>query len=1033
MHVIFVSECEGPALLRTRRILDRYSQRIGQRSWRTPITNEVLTEVHRHLRRIASRKTAVACYRNFGTRHSRLLWIVGNKSTFGLDGSSAVASRAKPVPLEPWLRQLCLLAGYSGLAHDIGKASLHFQDKLRSGKNPKDRHRHEWVSMMLLQALRANGYDWVGAWNFAAPTISVSKRKRPGRTAEGVEKHLRHLTDLVDFAVLTHHGLLGSNNELSYNPTIQGSHVNRPNSDDYGILRPDSRPMAEDILKRLKSYQVRLGADAEAVQSLSFLRGATVVVRSALILADHEVSSRTYDSLNDDRLAANTRRAGSNNKRQLNQPLDWHLGEVSNLAAAYVRNFYHHNLPYLSVETQRHILRPSPLGTRFVWQDKAAVALLNRSVPDNPTLVLNVAGTGEGKTIANLKCLAALRPDGELRVAAGFNLRTLTLQTYDDLTRNLGVPDIEAACVIGDRFVRYLHEKELENTDQDDLDLDEGNVEYDSTPYRDALPEWLLKRMEDKPSLGALIGAPLLVSTIDYLIHAGDPSKQGHHGNALLRIASSDLILDELDSYDSKAIVSVLRVIQMSAFFGRNIVISSATLPEPIVSAVLKAYSGGISMRSAVQGVSSHYNFACISSLSKPLVRDVYAENPDEPLQHFLGSVTKQLHALASKPTFRMCFVQDVQIPAKPASDEAISNVAESVLSAIEILHKNQAWEARGKRVSFGVVRLAHVKDCIALAPHLGKQSNIHLCVYHSVDVNIRRAHKEKTLGKLLSRKGVNPNRSILSDPDIEKRILETAGEDVIFVVLVSPIEEVGRDHDFDWGVIEPSSVHSIVQMAGRINRHRLIAVSLPNIAILRFNLTNLKKSDIKARSFYGPGQEFGFIYRTHDLNELLLDNNGQFEQIIDARLRFGFNCSKCQFAQLDDQAIELALAEPLKCIAVEEGYPMGWACKSFYKDFSLRDHSANLEYRLGHDSLVRVVEWSATGRTDLDKVPIREDEGDYINGPWLSLTVKEMMDKADQLPDGHRHQALCLQRSAYVQNGSLVGLKDFYHHGGGH
>lgn len=57
----------------------------------------------------------------------------------------------------------------------------------------------------------------------------------------------------------------------------------------------------------------------------------------------------------------------------------------------------------------------------------------------------------------------------------------------------------------------------------------------------------------------------LLVSTIDYLIAAGEPHKQGHHVKALLRLISSDLILDEIDGYDPKALIAVLRLVQPSA------------------------------------------------------------------------------------------------------------------------------------------------------------------------------------------------------------------------------------------------------------------------------------------------------------------------------------------------------------------------------------------------------------------------------------------------------------------------------------
>jgi hypothetical protein len=41
--------------------------------------------------------------------------------------------------------------------------------------------------------------------------------------------------------------------------------------------------------------------------------------------------------------------------------------------------------------------------------------------------------------------------------------------------------------------------------------------------------------------------------------------------------------------------------------------------------------------------------------------------------------------------------------------------------------------------------------------------------------------------------------------------------EHTIFIVVVIPVEEIGRNHDFDWSVIEFSNSQSIVQTAGRI------------------------------------------------------------------------------------------------------------------------------------------------------------------------------------------------------------------------
>ena len=45
MLITFVSECEKKALLRTRRVLDAFANRIGERTWQTIITEEGLITV----------------------------------------------------------------------------------------------------------------------------------------------------------------------------------------------------------------------------------------------------------------------------------------------------------------------------------------------------------------------------------------------------------------------------------------------------------------------------------------------------------------------------------------------------------------------------------------------------------------------------------------------------------------------------------------------------------------------------------------------------------------------------------------------------------------------------------------------------------------------------------------------------------------------------------------------------------------------------------------------------------------------------
>jgi len=89
---------------------------------------------------------------------------------------------------------------------------------------------------------------------------------------------------------------------------------------------------------------------------------------------------------------------------------------------------------------------------------------------------------------------------------------------------------------------------------------------------------------------------------------------------------------------------------------------------------------------------------------------------------------------------------------------------------------------------------------------------------------------------------------------------------------VATPVEEVGRDHDFDWAVIEPSSYRSIIQLAGRILRHRNLldaGLKSPNIALMQYNLKGM--SEDKNPVFCRPGYESSQNrLKTHDLNKLL-------------------------------------------------------------------------------------------------------------------------------------------------------------------
>lgn len=86
MMVTFVSQCEKKALPKTRRVLDAFANRIGNRTWQTVITEEGLQAVKTLLRQTASKNTAVSCHWIRSRSRSDLLWVVGNRRKFNSAG-----------------------------------------------------------------------------------------------------------------------------------------------------------------------------------------------------------------------------------------------------------------------------------------------------------------------------------------------------------------------------------------------------------------------------------------------------------------------------------------------------------------------------------------------------------------------------------------------------------------------------------------------------------------------------------------------------------------------------------------------------------------------------------------------------------------------------------------------------------------------------------------------------------------------------------------------------------------------------------
>lgn len=229
MNVLFVSQCSKRALTETRRILDQFAERRGDRTWQTPITAAGLDTVRKLLRQSARKNTAVACHWIRGRDHSELLWIVGDGRQFNAEGAVPTNTTASNVlraeDESHWhhLPLMTALAALAALVHDLGKATRAFQDRLRNpGLRERNHYRHEWVSVRLFQAFV--GRDDDAAWlrrlaEDSADAQAFEKQWTQSLLRDGIDEPqamnllpfaaLQHapLAQAVAWLVLTHHRL----------------------------------------------------------------------------------------------------------------------------------------------------------------------------------------------------------------------------------------------------------------------------------------------------------------------------------------------------------------------------------------------------------------------------------------------------------------------------------------------------------------------------------------------------------------------------------------------------------------------------------------------------------------------------------------------------------------------------------------------------------------------------------------------------------------------------------------------------------
>ncbi|MCO3809574.1 type I-F CRISPR-associated helicase Cas3, partial [Pseudomonas aeruginosa] len=598
------------------------------------------------------------------------------------------------------------------------------------------------------------------------------------------------------------------------------------------------------------------------------------VSRLILMLADHHYSSLPADSrLGDPNfpLHANTDRDSG----QLKQRLDEHLLGVAlhsrKIAGTLPR--LERQLPRLARHKgfTRRVEQP-----RFRWQDKAydcAMACREQAM-EHGFFGLNLASTGCGKTLANGRILYALAdPQRGARFSIALGLRSLTLQTGQAYRERLGLGDDDLAILVGGSAARELFEKQQERLERSgsesaqELLAENSHVHFAGTLEDGPLREWLGRNSAGN----RLLQAPILACTIDHLMPASESLRGGHQIAPLLRLMTSDLVLDEVDDFDIDDLPALSRLVHWAGLFGSRVLLSSATLPPALVQGLFEAYRSGREIFQRHRGAPGRATEICCAwfdEFSSQSSAHGAVTSFSEAHATFVAQRLAKLEQLPPRRQARLCTVHAAG-EARPALCRELAGQMNTWMAD---LHRCHHTEHQGRRISFGLLRLANIEPLIELAQAILAQGapeglNVHLCVYHSRHPLLVRSAIERQLDELLKRSD-DDAAALFARPTLAKALQASTERDHLFVVLASPVAEVGRDHDYDWAIVEPSSMRSIIQLAGRIRRHRSGFSGEANLYLLSRNIRSLEGQN---PAFQRPGFETpDFPLDSHDLHDLL-------------------------------------------------------------------------------------------------------------------------------------------------------------------